>query len=233
MCSVSGRYSRRSQYCYRFYPERSCSLRVHSQDEKKLTVENNHFGVIQVEIVGRTISSERVSPQVQQTQKYLSKLRFRKPKKALQPYLGFVNYYKKNDHQVGRKVQPRLQTFEDKSHSQYIVRTEGIFWLSQQSAQPRLWTRNETASAWKSTCLDRRCKLQECWICSNDTAKSRTNYPFKKENFRASGVRIKNLLVRETENVNVFKWTIGNIHDAPQVWTHFVGGSKADNRITR
>ena len=58
----------------------------------KLTIEKCHFGVRQVEILGRTISSEGVLPQSRKIQNFLSKLRFPKSKKALQRYLGCVNY---------------------------------------------------------------------------------------------------------------------------------------------
>ena len=50
----------------------------------KLTIEKCHFGVRQVEFLGRTISSEGVSPQAHKIQKFLNKLRFPKSKKALQ-----------------------------------------------------------------------------------------------------------------------------------------------------
>ena len=59
----------------------------------KLTIEKCHFGVRQVEFLGRTISSEGVLPQSHKIQKFLHKLRFPKSKKELQRYLGFVNYY--------------------------------------------------------------------------------------------------------------------------------------------
>ena len=59
-----------------------------------LTIEKCHFGVKQVEFLGRTISSEGVSPQAHKIQKFLNKLRFPKSKKALQRYVGFVYYYK-------------------------------------------------------------------------------------------------------------------------------------------
>ena len=60
----------------------------------KLTIEKCHFGVRQVEFLGRTISPEGISPQSRKVQKFLNKLRFPKSKKALQRYLGFVNYYR-------------------------------------------------------------------------------------------------------------------------------------------
>ena len=48
----------------------------------KLTIGECHFGVRQVEIPGRTISSEVLSPQSGKIQNFLSKLRFPKSKKA-------------------------------------------------------------------------------------------------------------------------------------------------------
>ena len=58
----------------------------------KLTIEKCHFGVRQVEILGRTISSNGVSPQSHKIQNFLQKVRFPKSKKALQRYLDFVNF---------------------------------------------------------------------------------------------------------------------------------------------
>ena len=61
----------------------------------KLTIEKCHFRVRQVELLGRTISPEGISPQARKNQNFLDKLRFPKSKKALQRYLDFVNYYRK------------------------------------------------------------------------------------------------------------------------------------------
>ena len=72
----------------------------------KLTIEKCHFGVRQVEFPGRTISSEGVSPQTHKIQNFLNKLRFPKPKKALQRYLGFVNYYRKYIPRMVEKLNP-------------------------------------------------------------------------------------------------------------------------------
>ena len=60
----------------------------------KMTIEKWHFGIRQFEFQGRTISSDGVSLQTQKIQSFLKKLKFPKSKKALQRYLGFVNYYR-------------------------------------------------------------------------------------------------------------------------------------------
>ena len=72
----------------------------------KLTIEKCHFGVRQVEFLGRTIPSEGVSPQSHKIQNFLNELRFAKGKKALQRYLGFVNYYRNYIARMVEKLNP-------------------------------------------------------------------------------------------------------------------------------
>ena len=59
----------------------------------KLTIEKCHFGVTQYDFLERTLSPEKNSPQARQIHKFLDKLKFSGSKKALQRYLGFLNYY--------------------------------------------------------------------------------------------------------------------------------------------
>ena len=60
----------------------------------KLTIEKCHFGVTQVEFLGRTITPDGIAPQDQKIKNFLAKVRFPKSKKQVQKYLGFVNYYR-------------------------------------------------------------------------------------------------------------------------------------------
>ena len=71
----------------------------------KLTIEKCHFGVRQFEFLGRTVS-EGISPQAQNVQNFLDKLRFLKSKKALQRYLGFVNFYRNSIPRMAGKFNP-------------------------------------------------------------------------------------------------------------------------------
>ena len=71
-----------------------------------LTIEKCHFGVRQVAFPGKTISSEGVSPQSPKIQNFLRKLKFPKSKKALQPYLGSVIYYRNYIHGMAEKLNP-------------------------------------------------------------------------------------------------------------------------------
>ena len=72
----------------------------------KLAIEKCHFGVRQVEFLGRSISPEGISPQARKIQKFLAKLRFPKSKKSLQRYLGFVNYYRNYIPRMAEKLNP-------------------------------------------------------------------------------------------------------------------------------
>ena len=72
----------------------------------KLTFEKCHFGVRQVEFLGRTISPEGISPQARKIQNIFNKLRFPKSKKALQRYLGFVNSYMNYIPRIAEKLHP-------------------------------------------------------------------------------------------------------------------------------
>ena len=65
-----------------------------------------NFGVRQIEFLGRTISPEGISPQARKIQNLLDKLRFPKSKKALQRYLGIVNYYRNYIPRMAEKLNP-------------------------------------------------------------------------------------------------------------------------------
>ena len=72
----------------------------------KLTMKKCHFGVRQVDILGRSVSSEGVLPQSHKIQNFSNKLRFPKSKKALQRYLGFVNYHRNYIPRMAEKPNP-------------------------------------------------------------------------------------------------------------------------------
>ena len=60
---------------------------------QKLTIEKCHFGVTQIEFLGRTITPNGVAPQDHNVTNFLAKIRFPRSKKQVQKYIGFINYY--------------------------------------------------------------------------------------------------------------------------------------------
>ena len=70
----------------------------------KLTLEKCHFGVRQVEFLGKTISLETLSPQAGKIHTFLNKLRFPQSRQALQRYLEVVKYYKNYISELAEKL---------------------------------------------------------------------------------------------------------------------------------
>ena len=78
----------------------------------KLTIEVRHFGVRQVEFLGRTISPKGISPEARKIQNFLDKLKFPKSKNALGRYQGFVNYYRNYSPRMAKKLNPFYKLFK-------------------------------------------------------------------------------------------------------------------------
>ena len=85
----------------------------------KLTMAKCHFGVEQIDFLGRTITPEGVSPQAENVKQILQKLKFPKSKKALQRYIGFLNYYRNYIPRLSKKLSPFFKLL--KKTSQFCI----------------------------------------------------------------------------------------------------------------
>ena len=65
-----------------------------------------HFGAKEIDFFGRTITPQGVKPQKQNVQNFLEKFNFPKSKKALQRYLGFLNYYRNYVPRLSERLAP-------------------------------------------------------------------------------------------------------------------------------
>ena len=81
-----------------------------------------HFGVKQVDFLGRTITPEGVYPQVDKVKDFLAKLKFPKSKKGLQRYIGFLNYYKNYIPRLSERLTPFFKLL--KETNQFYISTE-------------------------------------------------------------------------------------------------------------
>ena len=68
-----------------------------------------HFGVQEVDFLGRAIKTKGVAPQKQKIDKILEKVQFRRSKKALQPYIGFLNLYGNYIPRLAKRLTPFFQ----------------------------------------------------------------------------------------------------------------------------
>ena len=75
----------------------------------KLSMTKCHFGVQEVDFLGRTTTTKGVAPQKQKIIKFLEKVKFPRSKKALQRYIGFLNYYRNYIPRLAKRLTPFFQ----------------------------------------------------------------------------------------------------------------------------
>ena len=68
-----------------------------------------HYGVEGVDFLGRTITTKGVALQKQKIAKFLEKVKFPRSKKALQRYIGFLNYYQNYKPRLAERLTPFFQ----------------------------------------------------------------------------------------------------------------------------
>ena len=81
----------------------------------KLSMSKCHFGVKQVDFLGRTITPDGVAPQADKVKDFLAKLKFPKSKKALQSYIGFLNYYRNYIPRLSERLTPFFKPLKETS----------------------------------------------------------------------------------------------------------------------
>ena len=75
----------------------------------KLSMAKCHFGVQEIDFLGRTKATKGVAPQNQKITKFLEKVKFPRSKKALQRYNGFLNYYRNYILRLAKRLTPFFQ----------------------------------------------------------------------------------------------------------------------------
>ena len=81
----------------------------------KLSMSKCHFGVKQIDFLGRTITPDGVAPQADKVKDFLAKLHFPKSKKALQRYIGFLNYYRNYIPRLSERLTPFFKLLKETS----------------------------------------------------------------------------------------------------------------------
>ena len=81
----------------------------------QLAIEKGHLGVRQFEFPGKTISPEGISSHAKKNHNFLDKFRFPKTPKALQRYLGFMNYYRIFIPRMAEKLNPFQEMLKTES----------------------------------------------------------------------------------------------------------------------
>ena len=98
----------------------------------KLTIKKCHFGVMQVNVLGRTISSESLTTKSQDS-KFPKLLEIPQIEKGFAEISGFCEIVERFHSQDGRKSQPTLYTLKSRSRNEHHLRIEGKLLFSKQS----------------------------------------------------------------------------------------------------
>ena len=88
----------------------------------KLTMHKCHFGATEIDFLGRTITPEGVKSQKERITNFLEQTKFPRSKKALQRYLGFLNYYRNYIPRLSEKLALFFQLL--KKDEKVLVTTE-------------------------------------------------------------------------------------------------------------
>ena len=87
-----------------------------------LNMHKCHLGATEIDFLGRTITPEGVKPQKERITNFMEQTKFPKSKKAIQPYLGFLNYYRNYIPRLSEKLAPFFQLL--KKDEKVLVATE-------------------------------------------------------------------------------------------------------------
>ena len=126
----------------------------------KLSMSKCNFGVKQVDFLGRR--------QADKVKDFPAKLRFPKSKKALQRYIGFLNYYRNF---IPRLSEKTYSVFQTPQKNLQILCTNKLgrgLHKTHSTSGKLLSTRVETTIKRQTTYCHVRCKLHSSWIWYHD-----------------------------------------------------------------
>ena len=181
----------------------------------KLTIEKCHFGVRQLEILRRTISSVGVSPQTHKIRNFMNKLRFPKSKKALQRYLGFVNYYRNYIPRMSEKPNPFYKLLK---------------------AEVPINITSELKETFDSV---NKALSDACELALKQPIPGKQLVLMTDASFRSAVYALmirpsrldQNFLACTTEDVDLLKRILGNLHSFPQICTPLMGNKETNNHF--
>ena len=130
----------------------------------KFSMSKCHFGVKQVDFLGRTITPEGVSPQVDKVRDFLAKLKFPESKKGLQRYIGFLNYYRNYIPRLSERLTPFFKILKETNKFYISIELRTI----KQPSPSILPDGAQTTTLRQTTNRHVRCQFYSCRICDYD-----------------------------------------------------------------
>ena len=193
----------------------------------KLSIDKCHFGVTEVDILGRTITPQEIAPQDQKTQKFLANARFPKSKKQVQRHIGFVNYYRNYIQRLSEKL---LSFYELLKADKQIKDTEEL--LDNYKAINAALA-EACGLALKQPITGRQ------YVLMTDASIRASGYALmieeendrklnSKKNHRPSRIWLESVLTSPTKNVHLMQRILGNLSCLPRYQSHPMGNNPTD-----
>ena len=141
----------------------------------KLSMTKCHFGVQELDFLGRTITTKGVAPQKQKIARFLEKVKFPRSKKALQRYIGFLNYYRNYIPRLAERLTPFFQLLKTTDAKTKIPITPDIMKEFREINEAldrccQLALRQPLPG--KQLGPHDRCKFSSSWLCSANRGRS-------------------------------------------------------------
>ena len=109
MCTICRLYWHSRQYPQQLIKNLRAVFQCLRKAGFKLCIANCLFGVQEVEFLRRKIKTKRVTPQKHKIAKFFENVKFSRPKKALQRYIGFLKYYRNCKPRLAERLTPFFQ----------------------------------------------------------------------------------------------------------------------------
>ena len=202
----------------------------------KLSMAKCHFGVQEVDFLGRKITTKRVAPQKRKITKSLEKVKFPRSKKSLQRYIGFLNYYRNYIPRLAERLTPFFQLLKATDTKAKIPITPDIL--------------KEFREINKA--LDRCCQLAlrpplpgKQLVLMTDASFQAAGYAvlieddqkpkvhFNTQNLRSYSLWFKNILTIPNQNVQSRKRFFSHSHGLQRIWTHILRCHQSSNHHDR
>ena len=193
----------------------------------KLTMHKCHFGATEIDFLGRTITPEGVKPQKERITNFLEKTKFPKSKKALQRYLGFLNYCRNYIPRLYEKLAPFFQLL--KKDEKVLVTTE----LIQQFNEINRDLDKCSQLALKQPLPNKQLVLM------TDASFTAAGYAILTEDdereificqkiIRSNCIWLKTFYAMATQNVHIRQGILSDLLRIQRFWTYFLGSPQTD-----
>ena len=163
----------------------------------------------------------------------MNKLRFPKSKKALQRYLGFVNYYSNYIPRMAEKLNRFYKLLKAEVPINITSELKETFHSVNKALSDACQLASKQPIPGKQLVLMTHASFRSAGyaLMIEDNPDQNQKNPIEEKDLRTCRVWIKNFLASTTEDVDLLKRIFGNLHGIPRICTHLIGSNETNSRL--